>query len=78
MTTVTITKTGPQWIDAGRDGMTVTYSLPAGCVLRRQDGEEFVDELRQSPFVHAGAATSYRIDCDVYDGIPKTATLTIA
>lgn len=78
MTTVTIIAAGPQWIDTATAGKTVSYSTPAGCALRRQDGETFVDETRPSPFTHNGAPTSYRIDCDVYDGTPKTATLTIA
>lgn len=79
MTMIAVKSTGPQWIDRANTGQTVTYSMPAGCVLRRHTGDDvWADEIRASPFTHTGAPATYRVDCDSYEAPPKTATLTIA
>ena len=56
------------------DGDTVSAELPAGCSLRR-DG---IPVEGTPPFTHTGAPATYRVDCDAYEGAPKTATLDIA
>lgn len=76
--TKTFTATGETMPDFAREGMGVSYTAPAGCVLRRStDMQAWEDVATPSPFVHTGAPAHYRIVCDTYDGTPKQATLTI-
>lgn len=76
--TKTFTATGESMPDFARDGMSVSYTTPAGCVLRRSaDMQSWQDVHTPSPFVHTGLPAHYRIDCDTYDGTPITATLEI-
>lgn len=78
MTTGTLIAVGAGHPEYATDGATVTYSAPAGCVLRRSaDLQTWQDVTTPSPFVHTGEPAHYRIDCDTYAGTPITATLAI-
>lgn len=69
---IEITKVGKQWVDGAAAGQTVTYTVPAGCSVKR-DGVV----VGPSPFVHTGPRATYEVWCDTYTA-PVTATLTIA
>lgn len=74
---IEVTGVGRVWVDAAKNGASVAYALPAGCLLRRSyDGQEWADVASASPFTHTGGEASYAIDCVTYTA-PVTATLEI-
>lgn len=60
-----------------QDGDTVTFSLPAGFVLRRIRNGATATVTQSSPIVHSGGEAVYRVDRIETDGQPREAVLDI-